>query len=237
MEEYMEWKLKKDFMYFCPNCANVERTVAAKIVVKARIYEPEYEHYSPRLDKAFAAIHGMTCSECGHEMVQVDTEIANAIAQFNKKGYRTIFSCAGHPGENTAPYIMFGIDPWEFELKDRNAEEAREVFADWSTRVADYFSSYIKKEGLDMLAMRMMPYVDNDPRVRLTMKYDMGLNMEACRIIRRQMRSLSCAVDPVDKVVGLSDINKLIGKYQRDPSEEGVPYITRFKPIEPSEDE
>lgn len=54
----------------------------------------------------------VTCKKCGFKFEVytsdiIDRGIISTIALLNKKGYGTIFSCAGHPNDQYAAYIYF----------------------------------------------------------------------------------------------------------------------------------
>jgi hypothetical protein len=52
---------------------------------------------------------GLYCKECDGNLVEIDENFIEAIILLNKKGYYTMFCCAGHPNPKDvhSAYIMF----------------------------------------------------------------------------------------------------------------------------------
>lgn len=98
-------------IYWCPNCyrsTHINATGTLDIeYVKAKV--------QPRIS------WDVICDKCGIDMVMLDTEVFEHVALLNKKGYKTIFSCAGHSIYSPA-YISFDIETSNY-LVDENISE------------------------------------------------------------------------------------------------------------------
>ena len=92
--------------FICPKCYALN---VMKHKVKIKLYDSIFHVASIKI--------GIECWECGEYFKEdlhngIDPEIAFCIAELNRKGYKTVFSCQGHDGDflmtgKTGAYVYF----------------------------------------------------------------------------------------------------------------------------------
>lgn len=95
----------KSVALMCPKCFNIVGICHQELKVSfSHKSEPE-KFYGHNIQ---IQVDGW-CEECGEyieEFLTIDGEIAPTISVLNKKGWKTLFCCAGHDGDSSA-YIYF----------------------------------------------------------------------------------------------------------------------------------
>lgn len=172
--------------YFCENCFTIH-TVSnpATIDVSVDNRDPNVK-IVPHMRRCLEDSFMVTCPNCDCYMVPVDAQIAGILQTFNKKGYTTLFSCAGHPEEDPKDfhaYILFGIDPYRLKLKSRNYSKHRQAVIDYGNCIyeslefarhrmlqeykshPDDFRTFTK-----YFSLTRNSFVDDDPRCVIELK-------------------------------------------------------------------
>ena len=148
--------MKRKYIKMCDKCFNI---------TKKEIDVPWEKDIEPIDDKGNIVYHQtiFNCDHCPCESVKIDIEegIEEVVSILNKKGYKTIMSCAGHDEDDSRPFIIFdknvklkSIPNHSFINESNNKiyfdkdilslEESRKELLKWS-RLLDYNGLYYKE--------------------------------------------------------------------------------------------
>lgn len=95
----------KTLALVCPKCFNIVGACKQEFRVDFTRKEEPAKFYGHSIN---IQVDGF-CDECGEyieEFLTIDGDIAATISLLNQKGWKTLFSCAGH-GNSTSAYIYF----------------------------------------------------------------------------------------------------------------------------------
>lgn len=118
----------KTLALMCPKCFNIVGTCEQEVKVNFTRKEEPAKFYGHTMN---IQVDGF-CDECGEyieEFLTIDGDIAETISLLNQKGYKTLFSCSGHPN-STSAYIYF--------RNSRYLNYIKSIPENWKIDVNDY---------------------------------------------------------------------------------------------------
>ena len=100
-------KVKKKLSLLCPYCFSIEGEIVQNIETSfSRTYLEDGEKLYAHSIIYMIDGNCVNCEQYVDEFIVVDHDIAPALSLLNKKGFKTVFSCAGHRDGDIA-YIFF----------------------------------------------------------------------------------------------------------------------------------
>lgn len=157
-------------VFMCPTCFETSTIDSASLTVSLETDANMKANIVALTPCTMVSHITVQCNNCSDYMVQIDADIVDTIVAFNKKGYRTRYSCSGHPNGSVFPYITFGYDAIEMFTK---TDEDKQAIKDYVSRMKAVLKVAIDEmdDGADLF------FIDDDFEYSLTLRLAQSKNL------------------------------------------------------------